>query len=612
MCERKRGEEINKLYYKKDINSTEQLIYDPIIAKPKFLIKYFKVNWDSTKVVISLAAGGENISELIIYDIEKEKEYSQVIKNAAPDITGGINWLPDNSGFIYQFIPNTDHRNKDYLVNTRAVLYKLNSDPSELTDIFSKNNNPNIDIEPADFPVVIIKSDSSKYIFGKISGVASYKDYYFANIQDKTDYSNLDWKPLFKKENQIKNFAIYNNDLIYRTSKNASNFKICKTSVLNPDFNNPIILAEEMKDKVIKDFEYVNGELFYITIKNGVEAKLNGIRNGKHEIIELPLVSGNSYVSYQGNSLIITINSWTKPKQTYKFNIESRQFSLISLESDANYPEFDNFIVEEIEVPSHDGIMIPLSIIYKKGIKKDGSNRLISLSYGAYGASFSPFFSIPTLTWVNNGGIWVLPHVRGGGEKGDQWHKSGFKSTKPNSWKDLIACTEYLIKEGYTSRDKNIAFGVSAAGITIGRAVTERPDLFGAVIMNFPALNILRSEFQPNGPNSIKEFGTVQKPIEFQALYEMDAYHQIKKDQDYPAMLISTGMKDGSVVPWDPGKFVAKIQNENPKGNPVLFSVDFNANHGGDGSASNYYKNMVDTFSFALWQTGHPDYQPKQ
>ncbi|MGY3792338.1 prolyl oligopeptidase family serine peptidase [Aquimarina sp. 433] len=605
------GSDIFKLYYREKIDSEEELIYDPDKWKPNFRIKYFKVSWDATKVAISLAKGGENISTLIIYDITKKREYPEIIKNVAPDIAGGINWLPDNSGFIYQVIPNTDHRNKDYLVNTSAVLYKLGMNPSESIDVLSRKNNPDIKIEPADFPVVIIKSETTKYIYGKISGVSSYKDYYIANIEGKVDYSSLDWKPLFKKEDQIKNFVIYQDSLIYRTSKNASNFKICKTSLINPDFNNPIVLAEEINDKVIKDFEYIDGELFYITLKNGVEAEFYSVKNGIEEKIELPLSSGNSYVSYEGNSLIVTINSWTKPKQTYVFDTERRKFSIINLNSKANFPEFDDFVVEEIEVASHDGVKIPLSIIYKKGIKKDGNNRLISLSYGAYGASFSPFFSIPALTWINNGGIWVLPHVRGGGEKGDYWHKAGFKTTKSNSWKDLIACTEYLIKEGYTSKKKNIAFGVSAAGITIGRAVTERPDLFGAVVMNFPALNILRSEFQPNGPNSIKEFGTVKDSTEFEALYDMDAYHHIEKDKNYPAMLITTGMKDGSVVPWDPGKFVAKIQSTNPKGNPFLFSVDFEASHGGDGSISDYYENMVDTFSFVLWQTGHPDYQPK-
>lgn len=606
---RRKGENFNKLYFKKDLKASEELIYDPSNYGADYIIRYFKASWDSKRVAISLGKKGENISEIVILNLVDKSIDSNVIKNVAPDIAGGINWLPNNSGFIYQFIPNTDHKSKEYLLNTKAVLYNLGSDPSKFVDIFSSDSN-NINLEPADFPIVVIKSDSSKFIFGKISGVSSYKDYYIAEINNNTDYLQLKWEPLFKKEEQIKDFAVYKDDIIYRTSKNASNFKICKTSLYNPNFNNPTILVEEIADKVITDFEYVKGELFYITMKNGIEAKFNSHKNSKIEEIKLPLVAGNSYVSYQGETLMVSVNSWTKPRQSYKFDIDKRKFTLIDLDTKASFPEFDDLVVKELEVPSHDGVMIPLSIIHRKGLKKDGNNRLISLSYGAYGASFSPFFSIPSLTWVNNGGIWVVPHVRGGGEKGDDWHKSGFKSTKFNSWKDLIACSEYLIKEGYTSKDKNIAFGVSAAGITIGRAITERPDLFGAVVMNFPALNMLRCEFQPNGPNSIKEFGTVKDSIEFRALYNMDAYHHIEKAVDYPPILISTGMKDGNVVPWDPAKFVVRMQSSNPQGKPTLFKVDFEANHGGTGTTNDYYENMVDTFSFALWQTGHPDYQP--
>ncbi|MBP2833665.1 prolyl oligopeptidase family serine peptidase [Aquimarina sp. U1-2] len=498
------------------------------------------------------------------------------------------------------------------MTDTRSVLYKLNTNANLFTQIFPPKTGKTIPLEPADFPIVRIKSDQSSYIFGIIGGVSSYNDTYIANLDKNVDYSKLNWKLLFTQKEQIKNYIVYQDELIYRTSKNASNFKICKTSIKNPDFDNPIVLVEEKKENVITDFEYVDGELFYITIKNGVDAKFFSKKENIEKEIKLPQASGNSYIAYEGNQLKVSLYSWTKPYQVYTYDRKKREFTLLDVNTNANYPEFNDFVVEEVEVPSHDGVKVPLSIIYKKGLKKDGNNRLISLSYGAYGASFSPFFSIPSLTWVNEGNIWALPHVRGGGEKGNDWHKAGFKTTKPNSWKDLIACTEYLIDQGYTSSKLNIAFGVSAAGITIGRAITERPDLFAVAVMNSPSINLIRSEIQPNGPNSVKEFGTVEIKEEFEALLKMDAYHHIKKGIDYPSTLITTGMNDGAVVPWDPAKFVAKMQTTNPNSKPILFSVDFDANHGGDGTTTTFYKNMVDTFAFALWQTGHPDYQPKE
>ncbi|TSE03809.1 prolyl oligopeptidase family serine peptidase [Aquimarina algiphila] len=608
---RKRGEEFDKLYLKRP-NEQEKLVYNPTDYKTDHIINYFKVSWDATKVAISLVKKGENISDLLVYDLVTKKINAQIIQKAKPKTTGGINWLPDDSGFIYQNFPNTDHQSKEYMTNTRAVLHKLDMDTTQVIEVFSKKNNPSIPMESADFPIVNIKSDKADHIFGIIGGVSKYDDTYYATINKETNYTNLNWKLLFKKEDQIDSFFTDTDELIYLTSKDASNFKICKTSIQHPDFKNPTVLVEEKKDRVITDFEYIDGELFYVTIKNGVESKFFSKKNGVEEEIQLPLASGNTYISHEGDTLKVSLYSWTQPNQVYTYNIEKREFSLLDLNTKTNFPEFNDFVVEEIEVPSHDGIKIPLSVIYKKGLKKDGNNRLISLSYGAYGASFSPYFMITLLTWVNEGNIWVLPHVRGGGEKGDAWHKAGFKTTKSNSWKDLISCTEYLIKEGYTSPELNVAFGTSAAGITIGRAITERPDLFEVALMSVPSINLVRSEIQPNGPNSIKEFGTVEIKEEFEALYEMDAYHHIEKNIDYPAILISTGMNDGAVVPWDPAKFVAKMQATNPNGKPTLFSVDFNANHGGDGTMDYYYKNMADAFSFALWQTGHPDYQPKE
>ncbi len=204
----------------------------------------------------------------------------------------------------------------------------------------------------------------------------------------------------------------------------------------------------------------------------------------------------------------------------------------------------------------------------------------------------------------------AIAHVRGGGEKGDPWRKAGYKTTKPNTWKDLIACTEYMIDQGYTSSKKTAVWGTSAGGIMAGRAMTDRPDLYKAMILYSPAMNMLRSEVQPNGPNSIKEFGTFEKPEEFKALLEMDSYHNIKEGTKYPATLIAAGAKDSRVVVWDPAKFAARLQAANTSDNPILFAVDFDSGHGAIGSTKlKRYEQYANAFSFAFWQTGHPDYQ---
>jgi prolyl oligopeptidase len=214
------------------------------------------------------------------------------------------------------------------------------------------------------------------------------------------------------------------------------------------------------------------------------------------------------------------------------------------------------------------------------------------------------------LTWVLKGGIYVVSHVRGGGEKGNQWHKSGFKETKSNTWNDLIATAEYLIKSKITSNKKIAIIGGSAGGITVGRAVTERPDLFKVLIGNAGDFNVSRIKNTPNGPNNMKEFGNPDDVKEFNNLLEMDSYMKIKKGVKYPASIIDVGMNDARVPTWNSAKFVSKLRHCSVSNAPILFSVRYDTGHS---SASEELNNkFADYFTFALWQLGHPDFQIKK
>lgn len=194
---------------------------------------------------------------------------------------------------------------------------------------------------------------------------------------------------------------------------------------------------------------------------------------------------------------------------------------------------------------------------------------------------------------------------------GDQWYKGGYKTTKPNTWKDLIACAEYLVKENYTSPKKIAIYSASAGGILIGRALTERPDLFAAVIPEVGCLNTLRGEESPNGPINAPEFGTVKDSVECMALIEMDSYLKIKDGVKYPATLITAGMNDPRVIAWQPAKFAARLQAANTSDKPILFYTDFEAGHGIGNTKTKAFENLADVLSFAFWQTGHPDFQLK-
>lgn len=193
-------------------------------------------------------------------------------------------------------------------------------------------------------------------------------------------------------------------------------------------------------------------------------------------------------------------------------------------------------------------------------------------------------------------------------KKGLNWYKAGYKTTKPNTWKDFIASGEWLIKNGYTSPDKLIGEGTSAGGILIGRAITERPDLFAAAINNVGATNILRMEESMNGPGNAPEFGTVKDSVECMALYEMDALQHVKEGTKYPAVLNVAGMNDPRVIVWQPGKFAAALQNASKSEKPVLMQVNYDNGHFTEDKKVSF-RNFANMYAFALWQAGHPDFQ---
>jgi prolyl oligopeptidase len=605
-----------KLYYKIAEKGEEILLFDPINYKKElgndYSISYFKPSWDGKRVALSFSKSGEEIAEMAFLNVDTKTLLPEIITHCWPAELGGVNWLPDNSGITYLNIPIVDNKNANYILNTESVIYKLGDDTTIHKVIFSKINNPEINIEPADFPEIGEFNIKDKYILAKLNGAATHFDYYYAKMEE-LDSKKINWKPLFKKEQGFSSPIVVNDDIYCLSSKNSPNYRIVKTKIENPDFENPEIIVNDNKIETIDSYEIIKEGLVYSITKNGVEAKIYFVDNNKIiKPINLPIKAGTIIIRSKNkfsNDLWIYASGWLNPLNRYRYDIVNNQFQQDNISPVVSYPEFDDFTVEEIEIPSHDGVLVPVSLIYKKGLKKNKMNNVFINGYGAYGISMKSFFQPIFLSWILNDGVYVVPHVRGGGEKGEDWYKNGYKNTKSNTWKDLIATAEYLIKEKITCNNKITIYGGSAGGVLVGRAITERPDLFKVMLCDNGFLNILRIDVAPNGPNNMKEFGNPAIKEDFSALYEMDAYHHIKKGVNYPACLISTGMNDARVAPWMSGKFVAKLKASTTSNNPVLFAVDYNAGHGMDSSNLQLYNDFADQFAFAFWQMGHPKFK---
>jgi len=605
-----------KLFYKTSEKGQEILLFDPREYKKEsgneYSITYLKPSWDGKKVALSFSKNGEEISEIAFLNVDAKALLPEILPNCWPAELGGVNWLPDDSGIIYLNIPVTDKRSTNYIQNTESVIYKLGDKPSINKVIFSKENNLDVNIDHVDFPQICEYNLNDKYILGKLNGAAAYFDYYYAKI-DELQENKINWKLLFKKEDGLSSPVIVNEDVYFLAAKNSPNYKIIKTNITNPDFVNPEIIVNEDKNEIIENFEILKDGLVYSTTKNGVQAQLYFVDNNKrHKTLNLPKKAGRIIIRSKNkyySDLWIYTSGWLNPLKRYRYDVLKNSFKEDDISPSIIYPEFDDFIVEEIEIPSHDGFLIPVSLIYKKGLKKNKMNNVLIDGYGAYGESSSPSFQPIYLSWVLNDGVYVVSHVRGGGEKGNEWYTGGYKNTKPNTWKDLISTAEFLIKDKITSNKKIGIYGGSAGGILVGRAITERPDLFKVMICENGFLNTLRIDVAPNGPNNMKEFGNPSIREEFNAIYEMDAYHHIKKGISYPACLVTTGMNDARVAPWMSGKFVAKLRSSTTSDNPVLFAIDYNTGHGIDSSNLQLYNDYADAYAFAFWQLGHPKFK---
>lgn len=609
------NEKIAKLYYREGFLGKEELLFDPANYKNveeghEFVINYISPDIVGNKVAIAMAERGKELAEVIIMDVKGKRIHSQVITNTMPANIGGIKWLDDNSGFFYTYFSNNDPKSQEFYKNTQAILYKIGTNPKELLDVFSSKNSPELKIDEKKSPIILDSND--KYYVGMLLDNNYYRQTFIIPKQDLLK-GRKTWKPLYSKDDKVRSLQLIGDDLYFLSQYNTQNYALCKTNIKAPNFKAPEILVPERKDEVIGQYRATKDGIYYTTIRNGVEARLYLHKGNKDIIIKLPYPSGNINLQAKGkdfSDIWASCSGWANEEQRFKYDFKTDSFLSENITPITEYPEFKDIVVEETTVKGRDGEEIPLSLIYNKNLKRNGENPVLIDSYGAYGYSRTPFFARIYLLWVNQGGIMGIAHVRGGGEKGEKWRLGGYKETKPNSWRDLIDCTEYLINEKYTSKEKVAIWGASAGGITVGRALTERPDLFKAAVMEVPTANTVRDVIAIE--SNTDEYGTLKNPKEFKALLEMDAYYHIKKGVKYPATFITGGINDPRVLAWEPVKFAAKLMADDVSENPVLLQIDYAGGHGNNTTAAHGHANLSDIFAFTLWQLGHPDYQPKE
>jgi prolyl oligopeptidase len=595
----KRGEGKLKIYRKFDNESSPQVIASPEMWGENYNIHNYEIDPSEKYIAIYALEGGKEINEVKIYSIPENKILPDKIKGSYKGFMNNQNGV-----FYYTQRPTYDpheaYSHNDEVFKTHTI----GTDTAFDKVIVSKQTNPEI-----------MSYTDGRYLWE----IQTFKgcNYEFTCISPseflyRKSPSADKWQRLFDADDEVYNIIHYFNNKVYYTSfEDAPNGKI-KMLDLNDLSAPPKTILAEQSDPI--DYEAISQTKNYLIVplkRNGITTYSKFIYLPTNKIIPSPFKEFTARTRYFGtnkdknDSVLIVREGWANSPQLSYAAVGSNKELPSKFYTSPTLPYANNLMVEEIEVASYDGTLVPLTIIRRKDLKLNGNNTAVINGYGAYGLTITPELNTTYAVLANKGVVVCYAHVRGGGEKGDNWHIGGTKQSKPNTWKDFNSCAEYLINKGYTTATHLACEGGSAGGILIGRAITERPDLWACAVPEAAVLNILRFEYSTGGKTQAADFGTVDDINDFFSMMESDAVLHIQNGVNYPAMLVITGWDDQRVSSWQSGKFVAAAQNATASGKPVLLKVNFNGGHSGDMTDKQAsIKEQATKYAFILWQCG--------
>jgi prolyl oligopeptidase len=517
---------------------------------------------------------------------------------------GIVAWDPDGRAFYYNRLNAAGDTNPSLRYRNSGVFrHVIGQSVSRDQLILGPGSTQAVPVAPDDFPLVV-PVEGSPYLFAFIFHGVRREITVYAVRASELRGTTTPWRKLVDVEDAVVAAEVHGSDVYLLTHKDASRFKVLRMRVDAPSLEQAELVVPE--SGAVLTAIAIAKDALYVQEREGGVGHLRRVPFGTTGGARLALPADGAIMEMATDrrrpGVVFPLDGWTRSRLWYRYDPadgRARDTGLLR----AAPVDVSSLESVEVEAPSHDGMMIPLSIVYRKGTARNGSNPTLLIGYGAYGVTLDPVFNPMGLAWLERGGVFAVAHVRGGGEEGEEWHLAGKEATKPNTWKDFIACAEYLIEQGYTSPEHLAGSGTSAGGILIGRAITERPDLFRAAVPRVGVMNALRVEHEPGGKANIPEFGTTATETGFHALREMDAVEHVRPDVRYPAVLLTAGINDSRVEAWQPAKMAASLQ-ERSAGGPVLLRVGFDAGHGMGLTKTQRVEETADVYAFLRWQLG--------
>jgi prolyl oligopeptidase len=580
--------------------SESRVLVDPTAlssSKSHMSLDWWRASPDGKYVVYGLSKDGSEDSLLHILKVADGKDLPETIPNTE---TASPSWLDDGSGFFYNQLTAAVATPERYL-DSQARFHRLGSDPNSDPILMKRGLVKGLDYDKIQSPL-IIASPGSRWAVLLLSDVRPEWRGFVAPLSDAIA-GKAKWQAIAGFDDEVTDFELNGDDLYLLVNKGTPRGRIVKTSAAAPSISSGAVVVPQHGTFVIEGIARARDGI-YLKIMDGGISRLQRLGpDVKVRDIALPFdgTIGALFAVPEEDGILISLQGWLTPAGIWSVNSAGS----VADTGITPKPAIDvgAYEARRFFATAKDGVKIPYSLIYRKGLKLDGTAPTWISAYGSYGmAAYTPTFAGKTLALVDAGAVVGYANVRGGGEYGREWHKAGQLFNKPNTWRDLIAVCEDLIAKKYTSSKHLAIGGRSAGGITVGRAMTERPDLFAAVIDGVGWSNPLRYVVEQDGYAEEPEWGAIADAQGYKALKLIDSYQSVKDGTPYPAVLLTTGVTDPRVAPFHLAKMTARLQAASTSGKPILLRVDYDAGHGIGSTRAQQDREAADTYAFLLWQ----------
>ncbi|MDR2039771.1 MAG: prolyl oligopeptidase family serine peptidase [Bacteroidales bacterium] len=577
------------LYRLKNLKDDPEVFLDPNKLSSDGTVALSSIHFsnDHKYMVYSIARSGSDWNEFFVMDTgtgEQKEDHLKWIKFS------GAAWK--GNGFYYSRYDEPGETGQFSNQNQFQKIYfhALGTPQSSDVLVFEDKEHP-----LRYFNAQVTKDE--KYLIINASEGTSGDELYYQSLVGPYNRITLLAKG-FKNNYQVIDH--YNDRLLVLTDHGASNYRLIAIDPSDPDSTKWVDVIPETMD-LLEGVSTGGGKLFAFYLKDASTKILQMSYNGKIEKeIALPSI-GSAYGlsgEREDKELFYSFSSFTTPSTIFQYHVETGTSTLF------RQPELkfnpDDYLIEQIFYVSKDKTRVPMFIIRKKDVELNGNNPALLYGYGGFNISLTPSFSISRMIFLENGGIYAIPNLRGGGEYGEEWHKAGMLDKKQNVFDDFIAAAEYLIREKYTSSEKLAISGGSNGGLLVGAAMTQRPDLFRVALPAVGVMDMLRYQKFTIGWGWVVEYGSSDNEKDFEYLYKYSPLHNIKGGVAYPSTLVTTADHDDRVVPAHSFKFAATLQEKNKGNNPMLIRIETNAGHGAGKPVSKAIDEATDVWSFVF------------